>query len=429
MRVMMMTWEYPPRSVGGLAEHTYHLSRELARSGIDVAVVTAGLPDSPPVAIEDGVSVYRVSGQAPVAPDFLPWVIGLNLELFARAAAVLAPVVCTRDRRARGELRRRPVILHAHDWLVMPAARALKQHVRLPLAATIHATEIGRHGGIHTAEQKFIHDCEWALTYEAWRVVCCSRFMASELSDKLAVPPDKIRVIPNGVDANSLVPPHDDADIRRRFALDHERIVFFIGRLVPEKGAQFLITAAPRILARHPDAKFVIAGRGPHSQHLERLASDLGVRSKVCFCGYIDDATRRLLYHWAEVAVFPSLYEPFGIVALEAMAAKTPVVVTLTGGLAETVTDGVDGLCVPPSSSVALASAIARLLSDSALKTRLIEGGNRTAARYSWRNVASETGAVYAESANDRTLRQWCNGVCPAAGRPDRVRAGQGAPR
>jgi glycogen(starch) synthase len=382
----MLTWEYPPRSVGGLAEHVFHLSRALAARRVEVHVVSAGLPDAPPLALEDGVHVHRVPGYGPAAPDFLSWVLQMNLGLAERASALILG----------GGAGGGAWLAHAHDWLAAFAGRLVKHAFHVPLVATIHATEAGRHGGIHTAEQRFISDAEWWLTYEAWRVVCCSRYMAGQVRDFFRVPADKLAVVANGVDAAAYARLEPTGAPRAQFAGPGEPLVLFIGRLVPEKGAQLLVQAAPRILAAFPRARFVIAGTGPYLDHLRNMAGALGVRERLRFTGYVSDETRRNLYQYAAVAAFPSLYEPFGIVALEAMAAGTPVVVADSGGLAEIVRDGEDGLRVPPGSAVALGAAVTDVLRNEGLARRLASGGRaRVEADFRWEDVAGDTVGVY----------------------------------
>ena len=229
-------------------------------------------------------------------------------------------------------------IVHAHDWLAAYAGRGLKHIYHLPLIATIHATEHGRNGGLFTEEQRYIGEVEWQLIYESWKTICCSRFMEDELVAVFQTPRDKIEIIPNGVRPESFQISRPDPTVRDRFAPHGEKIIFYVGRLVQEKGVQVLLNALPLVREQFPDVRLVIAGTGPYEEELQRQSAIRGLDPHVVFGGYIDDYTRNQLYHWSSVAVFPSLYEPFGIVALEAMAAGTPVVVGDVGGFQETVT-------------------------------------------------------------------------------------------
>ncbi|MBC7106697.1 MAG: glycosyltransferase family 4 protein, partial [Firmicutes bacterium] len=328
--------------------------------------------------------VYRVPPYRVSAPDFETWVAQLNVALLERALSL-------------PEVLEGVQIVHAHDWLVAYAARALKHGRRLPLVATMHATEYGRHNGLHNDVQRHISDVVWWLTLASWRLICCSRFMEDQLRSVFNLPADKIRVIPNGVDPEEFRFRAGRVE-RAHFAAPDERIVFYVGRLVREKGVQVLLAAAPMILAEEPCVKFVIAGRGPYERELRGLAERLGVAPRVYFTGYVDQETRNALYHWADVAVFPSLYEPFGLVVLEAMAARTPVVVSDTGGFTEIVQHEVNGLKVFPDNPRSLADGVLRILRDPGLALVLRERAYRRVLReFTWERAARMTREVYRE--------------------------------
>ncbi|MGB9791707.1 MAG: glycosyltransferase family 4 protein [Thermacetogeniaceae bacterium] len=385
MRVLMLSWEFPPRSVGGLSQHVADLSAALARIGEDVHVVTCAAPGAPEAEVIGGVHVYRVDPYHLPALDFITWVLQLNLSMAERAVSLISSG-CAFD------------LVHAHDWLVAFAGRVLKHAYRLPLIATIHATEYGRNGGLHNDLQRYISDVEWWLTYEAWRVIVCSRYMEDELKRIFQLPGDKIRVVPNGVDLRRYQRVEAKELSRGLFAAPGEKIVLYVGRLVHEKGAHLLIEAVPKILYRYPKAKFVIAGKGPAADYLKGKARQLGVEGRVCFTGYVDDATRDFLYRQADVAVFPSLYEPFGMVVLEAMAARAPVVVSDVGGLSEIVQHEHNGLKFYAGNSDSLADNVLRLLIDSDLAARLAERAYRELPKlYAWDEIARKTLLVYKE--------------------------------
>lgn len=384
MRVVMLSWEYPPRSVGGLAQHVYDLTTAQAQIGEEVHVITCGLDGIPSYEMVNGVHVHRVNAYHISAPSFVTWVAQLNMAMLERAIPLLNEL---------GSVH----ILHAHDWLVAYAARVIKHAYRLPLVATIHATEYGRNHGLHNDLQRHISDIEWWLTYEAWRVICCSHYMKNEVRHVFQVPEDKIEIIVNGVNpANFAV--RSMRVSRDQYAAPDEQIVFYVGRLVQEKGVQVLLDAVPEILARHPKTKFVIAGKGPFAEELHRRTAALGIAHRVYFTGYIDDEVRNSLYSWADVAVFPSLYEPFGIVALEGMAARTPVVVADTGGLSEIVEHGVNGLKFYPGNSHSLADMVVWLLKDRQLAQSLRQRAFRQVQeQFNWRDIALHTRQVYQE--------------------------------
>jgi len=410
--VLMLTWEYPPRSIGGLAQHVYELSQALVGRGVRVTVVTASEDDGSRV---DGdtqrLSVHRVAVAGPKAAGFIPWVLQLNLAMLERAAMLMESEAID--------------VVHVHDWSAAFAGRAVKHAARLPLVATIHATEAGRHNGIHNEDQAFISDVEWWLTYEAWRVICCSGYMQGHVRHLFGLPGDKTRVVPNGIS-----PPRADkgdvARVRRQYGLLNSRVVFFVGRLVPEKGVQVLLHALPAIVAAHPDVRLLIAGTGHFEAELRRLADQLGVAGRVVFCGYVDDVTRDALYRVSEAAVFPSLYEPFGIVALEAMISGTPVVVAAAGGLSEIVTPERTGLTVPVGNAAALAGAVNRLLTMPDLAGRLArEAQVEATGRYGWDGVARQTEDVYDEVLREYGDSPW--GRMRSARPPSRVPAVAGS--
>ncbi|MGE5541512.1 MAG: glycosyltransferase family 4 protein [Bacillota bacterium] len=397
MNVLMLSWEYPPKSVGGLARHVWHLSRALSRKGVEVHVITVGDDSLGPRQVDMGVNVHRVTPYRLNPPEFVPWVLQLNAGLLERAIEVMNSGTGAD-------------IIHCHDWLAAFAGRALKHAYRLPLVATIHATEHGRHQGIHNSWQRYIGDVEWWLTYESWRVICCSKYMRGEIQSLFQVPEDKMAVIRNGVDPAEFSTISRERK-REEFAHRSEQVVFFVGRLVPEKGVQVLLDAVPEVRKVRPLTRFVIAGTGPSEPWLKAKASQMGIAEYVKFTGYIDDALRNSLYSWADVAVFPSTYEPFGLVALEGMAAGCPVVVSDCGGLSETVEHGIDGLKCRPGDAGSLASEVLHVLCDRAYGEYLKSNAHRkVASRYTWAGVADETLDVYREVLAEYRRSEWGHG-------------------
>ncbi|EEG78070.1 glycosyltransferase family 4 protein [Dethiobacter alkaliphilus] len=396
MRVLMFSWEYPPRVVGGLARHVHDLSVALAAGGTEVDVITVDEDGTAePEEIMNGVRVLRIKPYHLVPRDFISGILQLNLTMLEKTLSLFQ----------QGESYD---LIHAHDWLVAYAARAVKHAARLPLVATIHATEYGRNRGLHTDEQRYISDVEWWLTYEAWKVICCSRYMYNELQTVFHLPDDKIETVPNGVDPRQFVAGRHDSTVRERFAAADEKIVFFIGRLVQEKGVHVLLDAAPRILAAEPKTKFVIAGKGPALESLRSQARQMGIENRIYFTGYIDDHTRNALYQSASVAVFPSLYEPFGIVALEGMAANVPVVVSETGGLGDIVEHGIDGLKCFPGDAASLADQVISLLANESSARNMAEQAlQKIKKQYSWQEIAGQTRNIYQQVLAEFSNCEW----------------------
>lgn len=383
MRVLMLSWEFPPKSVGGLAQHVYDLTGAMVKQGTEVHLVTVGAPGIPEYEMVQGVHVYRVTPYQLAAPDFITWVMQLNFAMLEKCLQLLNSNWDSYD------------IIHAHDWLVAYVARALKHALQIPLIATIHATEHGRNNGLHNDLQRHISQLEWWLCYEAWRVIVCSHYMHREIRHVFQAPVDKLNIIPNGVNPQNFVVQQYNVN-RDHYAAPYEKIVFYVGRLVREKGVQVLIDAIPKVLHYHPHTKFIIAGKGPYEINLKRQAKRLGMEQHVYFTGYIDDHTRNNLYHFADVAVFPSLYEPFGIVALEGMAAKTPVVVSDTGGLGEIINHGVNGLKAYTGNENSLADNILHILLNPQGANQMKEQAyQEVVEKYNWQNIAEQTIALY----------------------------------
>lgn len=396
----MLSWEYPPHVVGGLAAHVQGLARALVAGGHEVTVLTQDA-SAPKAESDEGVEVLR-AGAVPInPPDFMSYVHQMNQQLLSKAAELLGS---GRDFD----------IIHAHDWLVAFAAGGLKQSMRRPLIATIHATEYGRNGGLHNDQQRHISDIEWWLVYEAWRVIVCSEAMTRELEHVFQVPQDKVLAIPNGVDAESVIVERD-LTLRRQLASDDEAILFFVGRLVFEKGVDVLLQAFRYLLAVRPATKLVIAGKGPIQADLEEMARQLGIADRVHFAGYVDAKTRNRFLSISDAAIFPSRYEPFGIVALEAMAAGVPVVAGNVGGLREIIADGEDGWLVAPGDAGALSATLYTLLDDAARARRMTEAAKRKVAEtYTWASVAKQTASLYSKVLEESSQSDWIQLPPPA---------------
>lgn len=380
--VLMLSWEFPPRVVGGISPHVYNLSRALSRKGIDVHVATCDFPGAPDYEEIEGVHVYRIDSYKAPSPDFASWIYLMNTNLQRGAIDIIKKIET-------------PVILHAHDWLVATASIGLKQTFRIPLVATFHSTEMGRRDGIYTDYQRMIHQTEWWLAFEAWGVLCCSNYMASCVIREFGLPRDKVHCIKNGVDVNEFDIKFDRAEFRKKFALPEEKIILYVGRLVYEKGPHVLLDAFPAVLSQ-VNAKLVVVGEGYMKERLLHQANQMGIGHKVYVTGFLDDMTLKRLYLCADVCVFPSFYEPFGITALEAMAAKVPVVVSDVGGLSEIVEHDRTGVKVPANDSSSLAGAIIRVLLDEGYAQWIRSNAyDKVLSEYSWDSIASSVNDFY----------------------------------
>ena len=383
MKILMLTWEYPPRIVGGVARVVYDLSHRLIKDGHEVTVITYNEGNSPEFEDDKGVQVYRVNDYMINANTLIDWVMQMNFNMIAKANQIMSE---------NGYFD----VIHAHDWLVTYAAKTLKNSYNLPIVATIHATEAGRNGGIHDELQRYLNDTEWLLTYEAAEVIVNSNYMKSELQRLFGLPYEKINVVPNGVNTTLFSGIERDYNFRRKYAMDNEKIILYVGRLVYEKGVQHLIAAMPKILEGYQDSKLVIAGKGGMLDELKAEANALGLGEKVHFAGYLGGKDVQRMYKAADVAVFPSTYEPFGIVALEAMLSENPIVVSDIGGLNEIVDHRVNGMKSYAGNANSIADSVLELLYDKQLAANIVKKAkNKVRNNYNWNKIAQDTHFTY----------------------------------
>ena len=393
MKILMLTWEYPPRIVGGIARVVNDLSKRLIKDGHDVYVITYKEGNVPYYENDKGVHVYRVDNYMINANNFIDWTMQLNFNMIAKAGEII-------NKEGKFD------VIHAHDWLVAYAAKTLKESFGIPLVSTIHATEAGRNSGIHNAEQKYVNDTEWMLTYESSEVIVNSKFMKNDLQRLFGLPYEKINVVPNGINTTVYNGLERDYNFRRKYAMDNEKIILFMGRLVYEKGVQHLISAMPKILSGYHDAKLIIAGKGGMLDELKAQVDAMGLGNKVYFTGYLNAKQVSKMYKCADVSVFPSTYEPFGIVALEAMLAGVPTVVSDVGGLNEIIDHRVDGMKSYAGNPNSLADSILELLLNPELCDKVTKKAKQKVKNeYNWNKIAQDTYFTY-EKAICKTMAE-----------------------
>ncbi len=393
MRVLILSWEFPPIVEGGLARHVRKLTEQLAAAGHEVHVLTRGGDHAPAEEERHGVIVYRVREPAFPRDDldaFLAWIAQMNADMLAAGAELLE--------RFDFDL------LHSHDWLVAVAAQRLATRMRVPWVVTVHATEHGRHQGwVDKHPQSHIHAVERRMVHRADRVIACSKYMQGHLSDVFDLPKDAISVIPNGIDPSDLYAPGDLAALRARYAAPDQKLVLLAGRLVYEKGFQVALDALPGVIEQLGDVRFLVAGTGTHEEELRAQAARLGLDGHGTFVGWLGDDALHGIYRIADLCVIPSLYEPFGLVALEAMASGCPCVAADTGGLREVVPRDV-GLRFRSTDTAALTRTIVRVLTDRELRERLVAEGREHVLRFDWADVARSTASLY-EDLQPRSVR------------------------
>ena len=373
--VLMLSWEYPPNIVGGLAIHVAGLSRALVRRGdLRVTVLTPGGQGQPHLVQEDGVEIVRL-GCNPF--DRLP-ALKAAADMNARFVALAEGLV--------GE----HTIVHAHDWMTAQAGCALSLHHHLPLLATFHSSERGRSGQLSQPRPNpEIQALERQLFLGAHRRLAPSAAMAREIAANYGS--RSTLVVPNGVDLPTPAP--EACRVPGR--------ILYVGRLVQEKGLAHLLQSLAAVRAVLPAAHLAIVGDGPERPALLRQMRRLRLDGGVEFLGQLPPDAVAKQRAAAQVAVVPSYYEPFGLVALEAMAWGVPLVASDVGGLRE-FTEG-EAVLVPPANAAALAQALVRVLSDVQLRQDLARRGIERASDYTWDRCAERTAAVYGDVSREQT--------------------------
>jgi glycogen synthase len=389
-RVLILSWEYPPVIEGGLARHVRKLAEALVRQGASVDVLTRGSErrsNGEQRALDElgGVCIHRV--REPSWPRdldrFVAWVQRMNEDMLAAGEALAQ----------EGSYD----LVHGHDWLVAHAAAGLADRLEVPYVTTIHATEHGRHQGwVQDQPQSHIHSVERWMAHRADAVIVCSYYMRGHVADIFDIDEARVAVIPNGVDPSDLRPSGDLQARRREFAAPHEKLVLLVGRLVYEKGFQLALDALPDVIQRVGNVRFLVAGSGTHEGELREQAQRLGLSEQGTFLGWIGDDVLHSLYRIADLCVVPSIYEPFGLVALEAMASGCPCIVADTGGLREVVPVGERvGLRFNGGDAPHLGVMIERLLIDDQLRDRLVTEASEHVLRFDWDDIAQRTRGIY----------------------------------
>lgn len=390
MRILHLAWEYPPVMYGGLGRHVHALANAQAADGHDVVVITqapnASAPARVPSSSDGPVRVIRVTVDAGTHDP---------QDLIAHVAEMQCEFVGHGNRLVEDW---QPDVIHAHDWMVAHAAVALRARCRAPVTATIHATEAGRNRGwISNHLSARIHGIEWWLANTSDAVIACSRTMRDEIDTLFGV--DTARVVPNGIEPRQWQRPESGAARVRATNGDAHPLIVYTGRVEWEKGVQTLVSAMPALRAAHPGIRLLVAGRGTYLDDLRSQARNLDLNGSVRFLGWVSEEDLRAVVAAADLAIAPSLYEPFGLVALEAAAIGTPLVVSRSGGLAEFADGERLALTFTPGDADSLADAVNRALADPTENAqRARRARESVVADYSWSAVADRAVRVYQEA-------------------------------
>lgn len=398
MRILMFGWEFPPFNSGGLGTACLGLTRALSRTGHDITfvlpkqldlkvdymdVLFADVPRLRVKAVNSPLAGYLTDHRYRVLMDALPTELsrlyGRDLyeetQRYAEKAYALAKTV-DHD------------VIHAHDWLSFPAGMAAKAASGKPLVAHVHATEFDRtaDGAVNPA----VYECERAGMHAADTVVAVSHYTKERVGRHYDVADAKLRVVHNGV---------DERDIRRigeSRLNDHYKVVLFLGRITVQKGPDWFLKAARLVLERDRDVMFVIAGAGDMERQVIMDAAAMGIADRIIFAGFRrgDDVDR--LYQMADIYVLPSVSEPFGITALEAVQQGTPVIVSKQSGVREVLPDAVQ---VDFWDTRKMADEMLRILSHRDSAKALGQRQRSALPGITWDAAAVKLAAIYKELA------------------------------
>lgn len=389
----MLGWEFPPFIAGGLGVHCLELTKALARQGVDLDFYMPRLAKS-----KGGVNVaghhdhVRIR-EVEADPDIGPYEGSGSGEgpdrdydeTFDEAVHLYNQrLVDTFDSHDAQ-------VLHCHDWITVPAALKLREKTGLPLVFTVHSTEVDRSGGGRPEGRAA--EIERAGIHGADRVIAVSRYTKELIQHVYDAPPERVVPIHNGVDTTQL---HDGS---KRDYDAHRRTVLFLSRLVPQKGPLNFLQAARRVLEVDPEARFVVAGKGPMLAECIEYTLEAGIADSVRFAGFVPEENLADVYAQSAVYVLPSISEPFGISILEALATGLPTIVTKTTGAGEAL-DHV--LKVDFWDVDEMADMMLSLLASAPLRQEMGTRGGREVHKFSWEDCGRETLAVYRDVLAER---------------------------
>jgi len=408
VRIGFFVWEYPPKLVGGLGTYAEYITREFVELGHDVTVLTLNPGDLKTREVIRGVEVHRpmIADASNIFPMFVTedlrrW--GTNIRFFNDIFIynILSSTKFINDLIAKE--RYQFDVACVHDWLSGIAGIIIKNQTKIPVVFHVHSTEWGRSGG---QGSEVVSHLESATGQAADHVITVSHAMRQDLVTH-GWPEPKISVVWNGVDPERYdpanCPPRDAQKIREMYGVEaDERMLFFLGRLTWVKGVRNLIQAMPSILKDHPETRLVILGKGEEQKDVDETAARLGIKDRVrCRFDFVSEEERIAHYAASDICIFPSVYEPFGIVSLEAMSMGKPVVVGAKGVVGfreQVIPQGPDqnGVHVNGGDPMDIAWGVKEALKDPERARTWGENGRRRVQQYfTWNKVAEQTAHIY----------------------------------
>jgi glycogen(starch) synthase len=393
MRVLMFGWEFPPFSSGGLGTHCYGLTKSMHKLGNEIIfvmpsskmevqhdflkIIQAGRGKT--IKIKSWITPYKESGPFPSAQKSRS---AGGADVYGRS--FFDEVSRYNQLAAESVDDEEFDVIHCHDWMTFPAGIAVKKKTGKPLVVSVHSTEFDRTGGIGT--NSWICDIEWSGTYHADKVITVSNYMKRQLMERYSVPSNKINVVYNAVDKDIYAG-------ERECLWPGKKVVLFLGRVTLQKGPDYFLDAAAKVLRKEKNVRFVLAGKGDMLHAMIEKSISLGIADHVVFTGHAQNIER--LYRSANLYVMPSVSEPFGITALEALSSGTPLIISKQSGVSEVVSH-----CFKVDfwDTDELANKMLGVLKYSGLETELSRNGRADVQKFDWNEVAGRTLGVYSSA-------------------------------
>lgn len=395
-RVLMFGWEFPPFNSGGLGVACLGLTRALSSLGVEVLFVMPKKLD--------------------IKAPWTKLIFGNDVEVSLRTFdSMLTPYVSSRS-YARGqtggvyegdlfgEVARYAAfgakiareeqfdIIYAHDWLSFGAGIEAKKATGKPLIVHVHATEFDRSGGGSVNQE--VYDIERAGMETADAVVAVSELTKRIIVERYGIPREKVRVVYNGIDETTGPSEAQTLSRLRKLKRAGQKIVLFLGRITLQKGPDYFLRAAARVLQKNPDVVFIVSGSGDMEGEMMQLAASLGIAHKLLFTGFLHGAERDEAYRAADLFVMPSVSEPFGIAPLEAMKSGTPVLISKQSGVSEVVKHA---LKTDFWDVEQMAGYMLSVVGLPGLREALAESGMREAENLTWKDAARKVDTIMQE--------------------------------
>lgn len=408
LRIGFFVWEYPPRLIGGLGTYAEYITQEFVELGHDVSVFTLNPGDLQTREVLKGVEIHRpliadASNVFPmfVADDLRKW--GTNIRFFND---IFIYNILSATKFVNGLIKNEDYkfdIVCVHDWLNTIAGLIIKNETKIPVVFHVHSTESGRSGG---QGSEVVSHLEWATAQGADGIITVSYAMRDDLI-RHGWPSSKVNVVWNGVDPERYNPkncrPDEVEKIREKYDIPKDwKMLLFLGRLTWVKGVRNLMQAMPMVLKEYPKTKLVILGKGEEQKDIMETASRLGIKDKIIYrFEFVPEDERILHYAAADVCIFPSVYEPFGIVSLEAMSMEKPVIVGakgIVGFREQVVSSGPDqnGIHINGEDPADIAWGVKETFSDPQRASMWGKNGRKRVLEYfTWRKTAEQTLDIY----------------------------------